>query len=60
MRLLAPLDLITDRNERFSYLLYTLIDVNNPTLSEKPAKGTPFGRSLSVKAIKGSTPPDGA
>ena len=33
MGLLAPLDIITDNNDRFPTLLYTSIDVNNPTLS---------------------------
>ena len=47
MHLLALWDFFTDWNDRFPY----------PFIHLKPEKCTPFGLSLPVKAIIGSTPP---
>ena len=53
---LALLGPFTDPNDRFLYPFIYFSEWNPyPFLYLKPEKGTPFGRSLSVKAIIGST-----
>jgi len=51
MHLLALLGIFTDQNDRFLYpfiILQLQLCSKIPTLSLKPKKGTPFGRTLPV------------